>query len=37
MLKSLVYLNLSFMQVTKMGIFYVLPHPDIQLDQHYLL
>jgi hypothetical protein len=37
MLKSLIHLDLSFVQGDKYGSIYVLLHTDSQLDQHYLL
>jgi hypothetical protein len=36
MLKFLVHPDLSFVQGDKYGSICILPHADIQLDQHYL-
>jgi hypothetical protein len=37
MLRSLIHLDLSFVQGDKYGSIFILLHTDYQLDQHYLL
>ena len=37
MLRSLIHLNLSFVQGDRYGSIFILLHADIQLDQHHLL
>jgi hypothetical protein len=37
MLRSLIHLNLSFMQGDKYGFMFILLHEDVQVAQHHLL